>query len=549
MFRRLLHAQTDPPPSRSARRTRFPAHPVLVSLVAVVVTAFSLAVPAAYAAAGHAARTTAAQVLTWTAGDDYMSYTSAPTTAVAGPATIVFENSAATGNTTGLPHTLTFDVSGSGYNNDVSLNIQASPFDSDGGRHTAEVVLTPGVYHYFCAMPGHQMMSGELVVTAASGEDTTAPETSATVSGTKDASGDYVDSATVTITASDAESGVATIEYSLDDAAFAPYSELVEVTGAGRHSLAYRATDTAGNTSPVKTLEFTVVTTAPEDTTPPETSATVSGTKDDSGNFVGTATVTVTASDAESGVAGIEYALDGAAYAPYPAPVEVSDTGPHTLAYRATDKAGNTSPVKSVEFTVVAAPPEDRTPPEVSASVSGTKNDSGDYIGSATVTVTASDAGSGVAGIEYSLDGGPYLGYSAPVVIDRAGSHTVLYRAGDKAGNTSAPQSLSLTVVDARPPADCPEKDDRSTVFIGSIDTGVPDRVTAGGCTINELIEDHRAWRSHGAFVSHVGKIVTKLRKEGVLDQREAAKIKKAAAKSGIGMPHCGSGGHRGKGH
>ncbi|MYV45315.1 hypothetical protein GT031_06785 [Streptomyces sp. SID2888] len=478
-----------------------------------------------------------------------MSYTSAPTTAVAGPATIVFENSAATGNTTGLPHTLTFDVSGSGYNNDVSLNIQASPFDSDGGRHTAEVVLTPGVYHYFCAMPGHQMMSGELVVTAASGEDTTAPETSATVSGTKDASGDYVDSATVTITASDAESGVATIEYSLDDAAFAPYSEPVEVTGAGRHSLAYRATDTAGNTSPVKTLEFTVVTTAPEDTTPPETSATVSGTKDDSGNFVGTATVTVTASDAESGVAGIEYSLDGAAYAPYPAPVEVSDTGPHTLAYRATDKAGNTSPVKSVEFTVVAAPPEDRTPPEVSASVSGTKNDSGDYIGSATVTVTASDAGSGVAGIEYSLDGGPYLGYSAPVVIDRAGSHTVLYRAGDKAGNTSAPQSLSLTVVDARPPADCPEKDDRSTVFIGSIDTGVPDRVTAGGCTINELIEDHRAWRSHGAFVSHVGKIVTKLRKEGVLDQREAAKIKKAAAKSGIGMPHCGSGGHRGKGH
>ncbi|MEU7706935.1 plastocyanin/azurin family copper-binding protein [Streptomyces nodosus] len=505
--------------------------------------------PAAYAAAGHAARTTAAQVLTWTAGDDYMSYTSAPTTAVAGPATIVFENSAATGNTTGLPHTLTFDVSGSGYNNDVSLNIQASPFDSDGGRHTAEVVLTPGVYHYFCAMPGHQMMSGELVVTAASGEDTTAPETSATVSGTKNASGDYVDSATVAITASDAESGVATIEYSLDDAAFTPYSEPVEVTDAGRHSLAYRATDTAGNTSPVKTLEFTVVTTAPADTTPPETSATVSGTKDDSGNYIDTATVTITASDAESGVAGIEYSLDGAAYAPYPAPVEVSDTGPHTLAYRATDKAGNTSPVKSVEFTVVAAPPEDRTPPEVSASVSGTKNDSGDYIGSATVTVTASDAGSGVAGIEYSLDGGPYLGYSAPVVIDRAGSHTVLYRASDKAGNTSAPQSLSLTVVDARPPADCPEKDDRSTVFIGSIDTGVPDRVTAGGCTINELIEDHRAWRSHGAFVSHVGKIVTKLRKEGVLDQREAAKIKKAAAKSGIGMPHCGSGGHRGKGH
>ncbi|MBD0418797.1 glycosyl hydrolase, partial [Streptomyces sp. TRM S81-3] len=214
--------------------------------------------------------------------------------------------------------------------------------------------------------------------------------------------------------------------------------------------------------------------------------------------------------------------------------------GQHTLTYRATDKAGNTSPAQSVKFTVVAAPPEDRTPPQVSASVSGTKNDAGDYVGSATVTVTASDTESGVARIEYSLDGGPYLQYSAPVVIDRAGSHTVLYRAGDKAGNTSTPQSLSLTVVDGKPPTDCPEADNRSTVFTGSVNTGVPNRVTTNGCTINELIEDHRAWKNHGAFVSHVGEIVTTLRKEGVIDQREAAAIKKAAGRSDVGTPDHG---------
>ncbi|MFE7236840.1 plastocyanin/azurin family copper-binding protein, partial [Streptomyces sp. NPDC057580] len=184
--------------------------------MAVVFTAFALAVPAAYAAVNRAEETAATQVLTWTAGDDYMKYTSAPTTAVAGKATIVFESSAATGNTTGLTHTLTFDVSNTDYNNDVSLNILASPFDSQGGRHTAEVTLTPGVYRYFCAMPGHQMMTGELIVTAAPGDDTTAPDTSATVSGTKDSAGNYVSSANVTLTASDAESGVAGIEYSLD---------------------------------------------------------------------------------------------------------------------------------------------------------------------------------------------------------------------------------------------------------------------------------------------------------------------------------------------
>ncbi|HEY9330210.1 MAG TPA: glycosyl hydrolase, partial [Streptomyces sp.] len=266
----------------------------------------------------------------------------------------------------------------------------------------------------------------------------------------------------------------------------------------------------------------------------------VTGTKNSAGEYISNATVTVTASDTESGVDTIEYALDGAAYKPYTAPVPVNTTGQHTLTYRATDMAGNTTTAQSVKFTVVAAPPEDRTAPEVSASVSGTKDDAGAYVGSATVTVTASDKESGVAGIEYSLDGGPYLGYSGPVAITKSGSHTVLYRASDKAGNTSTPQSLTLTVVDGEPPAGCAEADDRSTVFTGLVNTGVPNRVTANGCTINERIEDHRAWKNHGAFISHVGDIVNALRKEGVIDQREAAAIKKAAARSDVGMQDRG---------
>ena len=67
------------------------------------------------------------QVLTWTAGNSTTAYTTAPTQAVAGATTIVFENSEATGNTTGMNHTLTFDQSTPGYNHDVSLNILAYP--------------------------------------------------------------------------------------------------------------------------------------------------------------------------------------------------------------------------------------------------------------------------------------------------------------------------------------------------------------------------------------------------------------------------------------
>ncbi|MES4887464.1 glycosyl hydrolase, partial [Streptomyces sp. NPDC096012] len=320
--------------------------------------------------------------------------------------------------------------------------------------------------------------------------------------------------------------------------AYKDYSAPVQVSSVGQHTVAYRATDKAGNTSAVKSVSFTVVAAAPQDTTAPEVSASVSGTKDASGDYVSDATVTVSASDAESGVAKIEYSLDGGAYKDYSAPVQVSSVGQHTVAYRATDKAGNTSAEQSVSFTVVAAPPQDTTAPEVSASVSGTKDASGDYVGSATVTVTASDAESGVAATEYSLDGGPYLPYSAPVAVNRAGSHTFLYRATDKAGNTSAAKSLTLTIVDSKPPTDCPETDGRSTVFVGTVNTGIPNRVTTNGCTINELIEDHRAWSSHGTFVTHVETIVATLRREGVIDQREAGRIKQAAGRSDVGKPH-----------
>ena len=152
-----------------------------------------------------------------------------------------------------------------------------------------------------------------------------------------------------------------------------------------------------------------------DDKTPPETSATVTGEKNDQGEYIGMATVTVTASDTGSGVNKIEYAVgDGGAWTAYTAPVMVHAAGAHKIRYRASDKAGNVAAEKSVEFTVVTPPVEDKTPPETTAKVEGDKDSDGAYIGKAKVTVTATDADSGVEKIEYSLDGGPYLAYADP---------------------------------------------------------------------------------------------------------------------------------------
>jgi plastocyanin len=492
-------------------------------------------------ASGQAEAPAAEQVLTWTAGNDIDKYLSAPKTAVAGTATIVFENSVATGNTTGMPHTLTFVTSDPEFNNDVQLNILANPNDAQGGKHTAQVTLTPGRYFYHCTIPGHGQMQGILVVTEGTGEDTTAPEASAHVSGTQNTQGEYVGSASVAVHATDeGGSGVERIEYAIGDAgAWQPYTAPVVVDQVGAHKVRYRVFDKAGNVSAEKSVQFTVVAPQSDDTTAPETSATVSGERDADGAYIDMATVTVSASDTGSGVNTIEYAVGSGAWQPYTAPVMVQEAGAHTVRYRATDKAGNVAAEKSVRFTVVAAPPQDTTPPVTGVTVEGTKNSGGAYVNSARVTVTATDAhGSGVEKIEYSLDGGPYLAYTAPVVVDRAGAHTVAYRATDKAGNTSAALTVTFTVVSGQVPApDCPEYDERLTVIVGTVDSGVRNRVTDNRCRIGELIEDEKEWTSQALFLKHVTSVLDALLKEGVIDQREYNAIRKAARQSGIGKP------------
>ncbi|MDI3406655.1 OmpL47-type beta-barrel domain-containing protein [Streptomyces cavernicola] len=485
----------------------------------------------------------AAQVLSWTAGDGIDKYVSAPTTAVAGPATIVFENSAATGNTTGMPHTLTFDVSDPEYNNDVSLNILANPSDAEGGKHTAEVTLTPGRYLYHCTIPGHGTMQGILTVTEGGGEDTTAPETSAKVDGTQNADGAYVGQAAVTVSASDESggSGVDKVEYALGDAGdWQPYTAPVVVNQVGSHKIRYRATDKAGNVAAEKAVEFAVVAPPTDDTTAPETSATVTGEQNADGAYVGMATVTVAASDAGSGVNTVQYAVgDAGEWQAYTAPVMFHEPGAYKVRYRAADKAGNVAAEKAVEFVVVAPPAEDTTPPETSAKVDGTLDSDGAYVGKATVTVSATDGGSGVDKVEYSLDGAPYVAYTEPLVVDRTGRHEVAYRASDKAGNTSEARVAAFTVVEGGgvPAPDCPEYDERPTVFVGDVDSGVPNRMTKSRCTINELIEDEKDWSSQALFLKHVEEVLDALVEEGVVDAREHRTIYRAAKQSGIGRP------------
>jgi hypothetical protein len=82
------------------------------------------------------------------------------------------------------------------------------------------------------------------------------------------------------------------------------------------------------------------------DTTPPVTTCSITGTNP--------VTITLTATDDNSGVNHTYYKIDDGSYATYTAPVQVSVPGEHTVYFYSTDMAGNTETEKSQDFTIEA---------------------------------------------------------------------------------------------------------------------------------------------------------------------------------------------------
>jgi subtilase family serine protease len=86
----------------------------------------------------------------------------------------------------------------------------------------------------------------------------------------------------------------------------------------------------------------------------------------------------------------------------------------------------------------------DTVPPVSTATLSGTLHGSV-YDTDVKVTITSTDASSGVAHTYYN-DGSGYVVYSGPLTFAGLGTHTVLYYSTDVAGNSSAVKSVSFTI-------------------------------------------------------------------------------------------------------
>ncbi|POH74225.1 alpha-N-acetylglucosaminidase TIM-barrel domain-containing protein [Arthrobacter glacialis] len=127
-----------------------------------------------------------------------------------------------------------------------------------------------------------------------------------------------------------------------------------------------------------------------------------------------------------------EYKLGAGAWTVYTAPIALPE-GAASVSYRSVALGGTEETAKTLGTVKV-----DTIRPTVASSVSQRM-----------VTLTGADAGSGVASIESSADGGAtWRSYSAPIAAGDV-ALTLTYRSRDVAGNTSAP--VTPLVIDAVP--------------------------------------------------------------------------------------------------
>jgi hypothetical protein len=244
----------------------------------------------------------------------------------------------------------------------------------------------------------------------------------------------------VTVTGTDASSGIQHVEYQLDSAATPTVvvgtSAAVTVSGDGIHTLKTRVFDNAGNSSGWKLQTIAIDTTAPTNSTPAAPS----------GWLTGSYSVQANMADGGSGIDRMNYSVDGnpgTDISPLTT-INVTGNGLHTLTTTAYDKAGNSSS-RTDTIKIDGAPPVDTT-----VAPGGT------VANHFQIAVTGTDSVSGVDHVEWYVDSGtPVQGATAQ--IDGVGPHTLHTRVWDLAGNTSGWRAIPVTVAvsgDTTPPTD-----------------------------------------------------------------------------------------------
>ena len=223
----------------------------------------------------------------------------------------------------------------------------------------------------------------------------------------------------------DPVSGVARTEVRLDnrdtvhlpgDAAGMTFTNVPE----GDHTLIVRAIDGAGNWGDAS-VAFTA------DGQPPNTSIAIDGTQGGASWFVSEVRISLAAEDSGAGVGTIFIQVGVGPWQSYAAPLVLSHDGIYDVSYYADDWVGNTGTRTTVRI------PIDRTDPQLTIVSMAALLPTSDV----TIAWTGSDATSGIARYEMSVDGGPFESVGVDMtkrLMLPEGDHEIRVRAVDYAG-------------------------------------------------------------------------------------------------------------------
>ena len=199
------------------------------------------------------------------------------------------------------------------------------------------------------------------------------------------------------------------------------------MSGQLSHMIKYWSVDEAGN------IEGFHIGYVNIDSTAPTTTASGLQTSATTGWITGSQLVTLTPNDAVSGLAGTYYTLDGGAQQTYLTPFTVSGDRSHVITYWSVDNAGNKESTHTGYVNI------DSTAPTTTAIGLQTSATTGWRNTAQTVSLSATDGGSGMSGgsaaTYYTLDGGGQQTYTTPFSVSGQLSHVITYWSVDAVGN------------------------------------------------------------------------------------------------------------------
>ena len=230
--------------------------------------------------------------------------------------------------------------------------------------------------------------------------------------------------------------GIFRTTYRVDNGGWQDYGAPFTLAGEGDHLVEWFSEDNVGNIESTQNATLTV------DNMPPTTTPSIGTPKVFA--FVTSATrISLAASDGGLRPVGVQYSVfsvDGLSWIPYVGPfVLTGPDGLRTVLYRSADRLGNAEVVRQLTLVL------DNTPPTTTLAVPA-----GPLSVESTFNLSSHDDGSGVAQIEYRIDGGawrPYVGpFSLPV-----GAHVIRYRATDRLGNAEPERMTAVTIENWKP--------------------------------------------------------------------------------------------------